>query len=133
MSYEKHEWVNNEVITAEKLNNLEDGVSSSAVMDIIFQGEDDTASCNVTYEEMKAAYDAGIPFRVWYQESSSLGPSSFRTTKTLLNHAIQQIVQAPDEPVVALRASLIQYQGLTVEGRIDILFDETELIIGTTR
>lgn len=30
MSYEKHEWVNNETITASKLNNIEDGIEEAA-------------------------------------------------------------------------------------------------------
>ena len=30
MSYEKHTWVDNETITAAKLNNIEDGVQEAA-------------------------------------------------------------------------------------------------------
>lgn len=30
MAYEKHEWVNNETITASKLNNIEDGIEEAA-------------------------------------------------------------------------------------------------------
>ena len=29
MSYEKHEWVNGEIITADKLNNIEEGIEEA--------------------------------------------------------------------------------------------------------
>lgn len=120
MSYEKHEWVNNEVITAEKLNNLEDGVSSSAVVDVYFQGSDDTAECNLTFDELKAAYNAGALLQMWYIESSNLGPTGFRNIKHLLTYDVTEVVTAPALPEVSFAASLhtlhIQYNsnGLTI-------------------
>lgn len=46
MAYEKHTWVNNETITAAKMNNIEDGIEEAAqsdgsAYDIIFQVKSD--------------------------------------------------------------------------------------------
>lgn len=48
MSYEKHTWETGETITAEKMNNLEEGVASSGggekttILSINWQGSDTT-------------------------------------------------------------------------------------------
>lgn len=39
MAYTKHEWVPNELITAEKLNNMEDGIDESLRYDLVIEGD----------------------------------------------------------------------------------------------
>lgn len=64
MSYVKTTWTTGDVITAEKLNNLEDGVDAGGAFIINFVVEFDeygnpTATADKTYEEAIAAYNAG--------------------------------------------------------------------------
>ena len=65
MSYEKHTWETGETITAEKMNNLEDGVASfsSGIMIInaiaAKNGSSYIVTADKTYEDVMAAYNEG--------------------------------------------------------------------------
>ena len=63
MAYEKHTWETGETITAEKLNNLEDGIGDSSIFIVNISahgsGGSYTVTADKTYTELKAAYDAG--------------------------------------------------------------------------
>ena len=68
MSYTKHTWVNNETITATKMNNIEDGIEeaaqsggSSAVIII-----DDGTALDKTYAEIYDLVESGTPCYVSY-------------------------------------------------------------------
>lgn len=52
MSYTKHNWVTGEVITASKLNNLENGVANAGGYDLVFRLNDEQlhAASSVTVE-----------------------------------------------------------------------------------
>ena len=64
MSYEKQTWNTGDIITAEKLNHLEDGVGSGDLFyivtfsDVSKEGSTSYVS-DKTYAQIKAAYDAG--------------------------------------------------------------------------
>lgn len=63
MSYTPTEWSNGDVITAEKLNKLENGVGDSNIfivnISVYGSGGSYTVTADKTYTELKAAYDAG--------------------------------------------------------------------------
>ena len=77
MSYEKQTWANGDVITAEKLNHIEDGVYSNSqsggVLLVNESYDDDTgiSTLDKTYTEIKAAIDAGIPVTVLSQDTAA--------------------------------------------------------------
>lgn len=55
MNYEKQTWVNGDVITAEKLNHMEDGIGGSSLepltITITYHGDTRTYTANKTYED----------------------------------------------------------------------------------
>ena len=65
MSYEKHTWETGETITAEKLNNLENGVASFSGGIMIINavaaknGSSYIVTADKTYEDVMAAYNEG--------------------------------------------------------------------------
>lgn len=78
MAYEKHTWIDKETITAEKLNNIEEGIAASG-----------TLICNVTYDSIigkdrldktvQEIYDAliaGIPAYIIYNYGA---PSDYQS------------------------------------------------------
>ena len=69
MSYEKQTWVNGEVITADKLNHMENGIGEGGGGIEIISGEmaidggEYGFICTTTYEEVLAMFESGvIPF-----------------------------------------------------------------------
>ena len=90
MAYEKHTWETGETITAEKLNNLEDGVQEAASGDSRFMiinitatqissGGEWTASADVTYNDIKTAYDNNKIIIANIVEQSYGAPSDYYT------------------------------------------------------
>ena len=62
MAYIPTEWETGDIITAEKLNKLENGVAAIAgVMVVNGEEEGDTLTLASTYNEIAAALSAGIP------------------------------------------------------------------------
>ena len=63
MSYEKTNWTSGDVITAEKLNHMEDGIGLAGGSALIVTGTDDGTqiTLNKTFGEIKTAYNAGTP------------------------------------------------------------------------
>ena len=68
MSYEKHTWENGEIITAEKLNNIENGIeeagSSGGGAEPLIVGvtwEEDTGTLSETWKTIRDAYYSGRP------------------------------------------------------------------------
>lgn len=61
MSYEKQTWNTGDLITAEKLNHLEDGVESGDLFYIVTfsDASEEGHVSDKTYAQIKAAYDAG--------------------------------------------------------------------------
>lgn len=60
MSYEKHTWETGEVITAEKLNNLEEGVISTGLPIVgvaMTYGQTNTAVVDKSFEELYSLFD----------------------------------------------------------------------------
>ena len=61
MSYVKNTWENGDVITAEKLNNMEDGISTAIESFIICHLNNETDALDVQAGELFEAYQNGIP------------------------------------------------------------------------
>lgn len=60
MAYSKTTWANGDVITAAKLNNMENGIADAAsVLVLTMDGE--TFAFNKTWQEIHDAIAAGIP------------------------------------------------------------------------
>lgn len=66
MSYEKQTWANGDVITAEKLNHIEDGVYANSqsggalIVNDLIDEQTGIETLDKTYTEITAAIDAGI-------------------------------------------------------------------------
>lgn len=78
MAYEKHTWETGEVITAEKLNHIEDGfgLSSVPILDFtVTHGPSDTYTSALTYSELTSALtkfgNIGAPCFVRIQNGST--------------------------------------------------------------
>ena len=59
MSYEKTTWTNGDVITAEKLNHIENGIENQDFVIVTFSQENDTWIADKTLVELQEAYEAG--------------------------------------------------------------------------
>ena len=83
MSYTPTTWATGDVITAEKLNKLENGVADGTKLFVInatgVASQDNpqtTPTLDKTYDEIKAAYDAGMTPVICYKETSPVGEAS---------------------------------------------------------
>lgn len=65
MSYTPTEWKTGDVITAEKLNNMESGIGDNASLNIIFYKENDKWKSNKTIEEINEFIEQHGPFNVF--------------------------------------------------------------------
>lgn len=75
MSYEKQTWANGDVITADKLNHMEDGIAGGSSDDNLFvvtiSEEGTVASSDKTWREITTAFNEGKKcIYVWDQEGS---------------------------------------------------------------
>ena len=74
MSYTKTTWKIGDVITAEKLNNIESGVETagSTLLITITDGGSTMATMDKIWKEIYDAFMAGIPCIATYEQQSSL-------------------------------------------------------------
>lgn len=75
MAYEKHTWVNNETITAAKMNNIEDGIEEAAQSGgggavIII---DDGTALDKTFAEIYDLVESGTPCYISYTDRKAQG------------------------------------------------------------
>lgn len=56
MAYNKHTWTTGETITAEKLNNIEEGIADSNVLTITSTLSGSTITLNKTWKEISDAF-----------------------------------------------------------------------------
>ena len=86
--YDKHTWVNNEVITADKLNNLENGVANAsenaAPMLVVFTYDGENSSCSATWEELSAHLLGGGMISTVYNGITNVGTSATVTQTTFM-------------------------------------------------
>ena len=69
MAYEKHTWETGETITAEKLNNLEDGVSGNRVFSVNINENSEGYILDKTFGEIRNAYELGLVIKlIWFDE-----------------------------------------------------------------
>lgn len=77
MSYSKQTWANGDVITAEKLNHIEDGVYANSqsggalIVNASYDDQTGTETLDKTYTEIKAAIDAGTPVTILSQDTAA--------------------------------------------------------------
>ena len=73
MSYTPTTWTSGDVITAEKLNNLEGGVEAagSALLITITSGDNSMATMDKAWKEIYDAFMGGIPCIATYDQSYS--------------------------------------------------------------
>jgi len=68
MSYEKQEWANGDIITADKLNHMEDGIASGG--GLVLHATDDSAQNRTvldrTWQEINDAFVSGMNVVVAY-------------------------------------------------------------------
>lgn len=68
MSYTPTEWKTGDTITAEKLNNMEDGIVGSAKV-LFVEADDETGAYNKTWNEIKNALSDGVLCLVVYSDN----------------------------------------------------------------
>lgn len=81
MAYEKNTWANGDVITANKLNNIENGINSSCMfIQMSFDETKQIYTSDVLFEDVVAAFMDGVSITVDvpYQESYAAGGSTFK-------------------------------------------------------
>lgn len=69
MAYEKYTWVDGEVITAQKLNHMEDGIGEANevfVVHINYDEGTDTYSTEESWDDIKNAVDSLVPIMAVY-------------------------------------------------------------------
>lgn len=59
MAYNKTTWQNGDTITAEKLNNMENGIADSPIFTVTITGSDNNYTSDKTYNEIEQAFLAG--------------------------------------------------------------------------
>ena len=79
MSYEKNTWANGDVITAAKLNKMENGIANAGnAMIVTGSLVNDNYVLNKTVQELYDATVAGIPvYLVYIYGDEELGPNKF--------------------------------------------------------
>ncbi len=94
MAYEKQTWVNGDVITAERLNHIEDGITDACsvfVADVkAVQGNDSwTCETDTTYEDIENAYNRGKVVFIRLTVAPTGYPESYwkRATLSMTAHA----------------------------------------------
>lgn len=81
MAYEKTIWATGDVVTAEKLNHMEEGIEAGGggnYFDVelsvaLTESGGSAFTCNRTYAELEAAIENGSVFRVWFNNVQSEG------------------------------------------------------------
>lgn len=64
--YEKQTWASGDVITAEKLNHIEDGVAAGGVAVATINYSNSSYSCNMTAQAICDLLDSGVPVFGYY-------------------------------------------------------------------
>ena len=87
MSYVKQTWITNDVITAEKLNHMENGIEAAAVDPFIVNltptEEDFSGVMDKTCAEITAAYEAGKD--IWFNvDATALGYELWKVQATIV-------------------------------------------------
>lgn len=59
MSYEKQTWTTGDIITADKLNHMEDGIAGGGLFIVNYVYGDEVDTLNKTYAEIKSAFLSG--------------------------------------------------------------------------
>lgn len=80
MAYTPTEWQSGDIVTSEKLNNMEQGIAAAGVVEVLFEAAYaegatlPTITCDHTAEEIVAAKEAGkhVVCSLRYDTSSSL-------------------------------------------------------------
>lgn len=81
MSYEKHTWQTGETITADKLNNIENGINNSCMfIQMSFDESKKIYTSDVLFEDVVAAFMDGVSITVDvpYQEDYLAGGWTFK-------------------------------------------------------
>ena len=136
MSYEKHTWETGETITAEKLNNLEDGVASGGsgdnnnfIVPIVYDNVEDVYSTEVTFSQIMDAYESEKTIIGVYIYYNSGGVMSY---KIFTDVAISK--QAPQAPIedfrFILKETVITSKSTTTEYMA--IFGITEITIDSS-
>jgi len=107
MAYTKHTWENGEVITAEKLNNLEDGIAESSgsnitVFNIIEDGETDNIKIDATWQDIFDAISERPVFLKWIASEDDIAM-----------YVVTEVVLLPNEGYAVL---CVSYGGVSVIG-----------------
>ena len=69
MAYTKTTWANGDIITAEKLNNLENGVAGAYALIVPLEGGFDGYTLGKTWNEIKTAFTAGTPCFTYFAQA----------------------------------------------------------------
>lgn len=91
MAYEKQTWETGQVITADKLNHMEDGIASNGVLTVTITTTGTLPNISAggvdkTYDEILAAYRAGKTIIFIVRASGSSGPADVSAIGTYVDY-----------------------------------------------
>ena len=85
MSYTKQTWATGDIVTADKLNHIEDGIAGGGSAPLVCYNDDNLGHLNVTFGAIVEAVDAGQP--VVYYSNYHVG-DEYRTVKMFNGYEI---------------------------------------------
>ena len=118
MSYEKKEWKNGDVITADLLNRMEDGIAeggqgggSQLIVENTYDSENDCYTLDKTWQEIFDAHKAGGCL-IHKSNNAPLGQSDhyytvafFKVNTAILNEAYQVTIVVDEGEYLSLHAA----------------------------
>ena len=116
MSYTPTTWATGDVITAEKLNNMESGIENAGVMIATITEDSGSYTCDKTYEEIKEVIDNRGLVVVKDSELSTYLPLS-------------GIMMMPNGPMYIFKNSVCTFD---TANRDKAIFDDHTCMIGET-
>lgn len=114
MSYVKTVWETGDVITAAKLNNLENGVESSAPMIVTFTGSD-TVTANYSLSEILAALSADRPVMFRYQPDEQYQTYQYLTIQEICLEEDNTYIDFVSSPFVSVTGVIVNFIEMTAE------------------
>lgn len=108
MSYEKQTWVTGDVITAEKLNHMEDGIDAELV--IIKDNEGDISLINTTFNQIKAAVESGKLVMCAFEDV-------YQGTDTISLYYLVKLISTPGDP----SSYMACFAGIDINYTLDVI------------
>lgn len=123
MSYEKQNWETGEVITADRLNHMEDGIATDKILMVTLKQESaiGTYTADYAYDDVAAFVNAGgfVIFRVDKRTASLQQPLTYYYAPLIVNNDAQGGILQATMATVNINGKCYvnwsKYTGITVD------------------